>query len=258
MAIVKKRTGIGPHHVVDAAKKWRQQPGYGGFGSSRHYDVVIEGEHFPPKAIVAIANELAGGRRMRPAEFPGAWDGKWHRELKRLGFTIVPRGLVPPDPDEAGPSALAAEDIKAVLAEHTTDATARETLVMARLGQGKYRKGVLELWGGTCAVTACTVTQAIRASHAKPWCDSTDDERLNPNNGLPLVANLDALFDSGLISFDRNGEMLVSPALHEGSRLLDNTPRRLRKTPTAEQAAFLEYHGEEVFQHCSLEDVGLF
>src|ERR1700688_2426247 len=51
----------------------------------------------------------------------------------------------------------------------------------------------------------------------RDWCNSTDDERLNPNNGLPLVANLDALFDSGLISFDRNGEMLVSPALHEGS-----------------------------------------
>src|SRR5579864_5223018 len=81
MVIQSKRGGIKAHHVLKAAQKWREQTGYGGFRPSRHYDVIIQGEHFPPKAIVAIANELAGGGKMRPADFPGAWDGKWHREL---------------------------------------------------------------------------------------------------------------------------------------------------------------------------------
>jgi hypothetical protein len=241
--------------VLKAAQKWREHDGYGGFRASRHYDVVIEGEHFPPKAIVAIANELSGGRKMRPSDFPGAWDGKWHRELKRLGFAIVPKGLVPSDPEEAGPVALAAEDIKDVIAGHPDDATTRETLVMARLGQGRYRKELLALWGGSCAVTGCGITQVIRASHAKPWCDSTDEERLNPNNGLPLVANLDALFDCGLITFEEDGTMRVSPALDEQAGLLDGMPNRLRHRPTKEQAKFLHYHAEEVFEHYAIDDL---
>jgi hypothetical protein len=255
MAIQHKQAGIRAHHVLKAAQKWREQNGYGGFRPSRHYDVIIEGEHFPPKAIVAIANELSGGPKMRQADFPGAWDGKWHRELKRLGFVIVPKGLVPADPEEAGPLALAAEDIREVLADHPGDATVRETLVMARLGQGKYRKELLALWGGSCAVTGCSVTQAIRASHAKPWRDSSDEERLNPNNGLPLVANLDALFDAGFITFDSDGMMLVSPALDEETGLLENVSRRLRLRPTKEQAEFLYFHAEEVFEHYSTDNL---
>lgn len=243
------------HHVFAAARKWREEPGYGGFKPSRHYDVVIEGEHYPPKAIVAIANELASGQQMRPSDFPGAWDGKWHRELKRLGFAIVPKGLVPPDPDEAGPSALAGEEIKELLEEHPGDATKRETLVLARLGQGKFRNELLALWGRQCAVTGCTVTQVIRASHARPWCDSTDEQRLNPNNGLPLVANLDALFDAGLIAFDGEGKMLVSPALDDEAGLLENVPRCLIKPPSKSQAEFLLYHEEEVFQKEFYEDL---
>lgn len=192
---------------------------------------------------------------MRPSDFPGAWDGKWHRELQRLGFSIVPKGLVRSDPEEAGTLALAAQDIKEVIAGHPDDVTMRETLVMARLGQGRYRKELLALWASSCAVTGCKVTQVIRASHAKPWCDSTDDERLNPNNGLPLVANLDALFDSGFIGFDGDGGMLVSPALDETAGLLNNIPRRLRQKPTNEQAEFLRYHVEEVFEHYSPDDL---
>ena len=34
--------------------------------------------------------------------------------------------------------------------------------------------------------------------------------RLNPANGILLAAHLDALFDSGLISFTDDGTMLVS------------------------------------------------
>lgn len=84
--------GIKRIHVIKAAEKWRRHPGYGGFRHSTHYDVVIKDERFPPKAIVAIANELAGERRLRPSDFAGAWDGKWHRELKRLGFEIHAKG----------------------------------------------------------------------------------------------------------------------------------------------------------------------
>lgn len=46
------------------------------------------------------------------------------------------------------------------------------------------------------------------ASHAKPWAECANDaERLDVFNGFLLVANLNALFDRFLISFDDTGRL---------------------------------------------------
>lgn len=89
-----------------------------------------------------------------------------------------------------------------------------ERLVRQRIGQQKFREAMLDYWGGACAVTGVAVPEVLRASHAKPWseCDS-DAERLDVFNGFLLVANLDALFDRFLISFDEGGRLLVSPRI---------------------------------------------
>jgi putative restriction endonuclease len=92
-----------------------------------------------------------------------------------------------------------------------------ERLVRQRVGQDRYRDALLNYWGGACAVTGVTVTEALRASHAKPWSECTDDaERLDAFNGFLLVANLDALFDRFLISFDDTGHLLTSTCLSQG------------------------------------------
>src|SRR5690606_68578 len=89
-----------------------------------------------------------------------------------------------------------------------------ERLVRQRVGQDRYRHALLAYWGGACAVTGVTVTEALRASHAKPWAECTDDaERLDAFNGFLLAANLDALFDRFLISFDDAGYLLISARL---------------------------------------------
>lgn len=91
-----------------------------------------------------------------------------------------------------------------------------ERLVRQRLGQERYRDALLTYWGGACAVTGVTVTEALRASHAKPWAECADDaERLDAFNGFLLVANLDALFDRFLISFDETGHLLTSARLSQ-------------------------------------------
>ncbi|MDP2367428.1 HNH endonuclease [Rhodoferax sp.] len=83
--------------------------------------------------------------------------------------------------------------------------------VRQRVGQQAYRQAMLDYWGGTCAVTGLALSQALRASHAKPWAEcSTDAERLDVYNGFLLSANLDALFDNFLISFTDDGALLVS------------------------------------------------
>lgn len=89
-----------------------------------------------------------------------------------------------------------------------------ERLVRQRLGQDKFRSAMLDYWGGACAVTGVAIPQVLRASHAKPWAECvTDAERLDVFNGFLLSANLDALFDRFLMSFDEQGLLVIAPAL---------------------------------------------
>ena len=89
-----------------------------------------------------------------------------------------------------------------------------ERLVRQRVGQNKFRDAMLDYWGGACAVTGVTISEVLRASHAKPWAECASDvERLDVFNGFLLSANLDALFDRFLISFDEIGRLIIAPAL---------------------------------------------
>jgi HNH endonuclease len=90
------------------------------------------------------------------------------------------------------------------------DQTTRQALIDARQGQGRFRADVGRRWGNVCAVTGCGISAVLRASHIKPWAICTDQERLNPANGLLLAAHIDALFDQGLVSFADDGAMLIS------------------------------------------------
>lgn len=130
--------------------------------------------------------------------------------------------------------------------------TTTRTLIAARVGQGKFRKDVLKLWEHRCAVTGSEVLDAIRASHIKPWNKSTNRERLDPQNGLPLVANLDALFDAGLITFDNSGTIRISPKLPKSEqKLFRLSGLRIRQKMGRRMLDYLRIHQMEVFGHTS-------
>ena len=84
------------------------------------------------------------------------------------------------------------------------------------------------------------------ASHIKPWRVATDLERLDPYNGLLLIPNLDKAFDSGLISFDDKGKILISNALSDPEKLGINTD--LKVSLHSENKEYLSYHRENVFR----------
>ena len=138
-------------------------------------------------------------------------------------------------------------DLKSVLAGRT-DTTTKEALAHARVGQGRFRNEVIKLWGSRCCVTGARIRDAIRASHIKPWRNSTDQDRLDPNNGLPLIATLDALFDAGLINFESDGKLLISRQVDAGERnRLGLTARKLERKPSGQTAKYLAYHRQHVF-----------
>lgn len=84
--------------------------------------------------------------------------------------------------------------------------------VKVRRGQEFFRDAVLNNFGGRCGVTQLAVRELLIASHILPW-GSYPGERLNVRNGLCLSRLHDAAFDRGLMSFDQNLRLVLSPRL---------------------------------------------
>ncbi|CAB5040499.1 MAG: HNH endonuclease [Actinobacteria bacterium] len=87
--------------------------------------------------------------------------------------------------------------------------TEKRQLVNARVGQGLFKNNV-RLNEHACRITGIEQLHHLRASHIKPWKDSTNEEKLHGCNGLMLAPHVDHLFDRGFISFADDGDLLVS------------------------------------------------
>lgn len=129
------------------------------------------------------------------------------------------------------------------------DTTVAYRRTKQRIGQALLRRTLIDVWGGRCAVTGLSVLPLLRASHIKPWAESSDGERLNAQNALLLTPNLDAAFDGGFISFDAEGGMVVSSALGvDGRALFGLQYGPLRIPPSEEQQQFLAWHQRHRFR----------
>lgn len=91
--------------------------------------------------------------------------------------------------------------------------TEREAIVRARRGQGIFKDRVL-LIEKQCRITGVTNPVHLVASHCKPWRDSSNDERLDGENGLLLTPSIDHLFDRGFIGFEDSGDLIISRVAH--------------------------------------------
>ena len=93
------------------------------------------------------------------------------------------------------------------------------------------------------------MTQHLRASHIKPWRDSTPYEKLDGNNGLLLSPHIDHLFDRGYISFKTNGSLLVSPQISiDILEAWNIDPVLTVDVFSPEQSVYLQYHNDNVFK----------
>ena len=95
-------------------------------------------------------------------------------------------------------------------ADTTLDQTTKQAIIQARRGQGTFRRRVKQV-EPCCRVTGLEDGRLLIASHMKPWrvC-KTSEERLDGSNGLLLAPHIDQLFDKGLITFERNGRLILS------------------------------------------------
>lgn len=127
--------------------------------------------------------------------------------------------------------------------------TEKQALIKARRGQGLFRQNVGRI-EHFCRVTRVDRPEHLIASHIKPWRESDNRERLFEGNGLLLTPTIDHLFDRGFISFEADGELLVSPVAHKGSlnKMGIITDHVVKVGGFVEsQREFLEFHRARVF-----------
>jgi putative restriction endonuclease len=143
------------------------------------------------------------------------------------------------------PNALIGPFEKALSEVSTTE---REATVRQRVGQNLFREGLLALWGSRCAITGLDAPELLRASHAKPWADSSDIERLDVFNGLLLAAHWDAAFDSGLITISTSGKVVPSAALSDATIEILRLSADLCIRLQPQHEPYLVWHRERVFK----------
>lgn len=139
--------------------------------------------------------------------------------------------------------------VKDIEASASVEPTEKEALILARRGQGLFRRRVAEI-ESRCRVTGVDRAEHLRASHCKPWRDSSNDERLDGDNGLLLTPSIDHLFDRGFVSFADDGRLLVSPVAHRPSlqRMGVDVEKEVNVGRfRSQQERFLEFHRDAVF-----------
>ena len=138
-------------------------------------------------------------------------------------------------------------EIKAVENDNTIKMTEKDSIVKSRIGQGIFRKGLIEYWHG-CAISQCPLTWMLIASHIKPWRNADNQERLDAYNGLLLLPNYDKLFDLGYISFNSKGKIMYSRLLDKFDRETIGLTNNLHLVKLEEQhLKYLKYHNDNCF-----------
>lgn len=127
--------------------------------------------------------------------------------------------------------------------------TESEAKMKIRIGQQKFRKNLMPLWKNKCPICGIGMEAILRASHAKPWKDSSDEERLNPYNGILLCCNHDALYDKGLISFDGQGRLHISKQIPEEEYMIYWLVEDLKIPVHPDNKAYFKWHKKNVFKN---------
>ncbi|MGY0574198.1 HNH endonuclease [Bradyrhizobium sp. RDM12] len=77
-----------------------------------------------------------------------------------------------------------------------------ERIAKHRPEQVRFRSELFSIYNGACAVTGCTIPEALQAAHL----ETLDGKDINdPCNGILLRADIHELFDAGLLSLSRDG-----------------------------------------------------
>lgn len=119
--------------------------------------------------------------------------------------------------------------------------------VKVRINQTKFRTQLLEKYQ-KCCLCGIDEPKLLIASHIKPWANSQDVEKLDFFNGLLFCPHHDKLFDLGLIGFDEQGRILISPKLKPHNQILLNLHNEMKIHVDEKHQHYLDFHRQNIFQ----------
>lgn len=144
--------------------------------------------------------------------------------------------------------AVIQEEEKEIKEDTAIKEAEKEQLIKARIGQGKYREDLLKETP-FCLITGVSDERILVASHIKPWAVADIKEKIDPKNGFILTPTFDKLFDRGFISFEDDGELIVSHWLSPmNQKRLGLQPGKKYKFDCAGRNDYLKYHKENIFK----------
>lgn len=124
----------------------------------------------------------------------------------------------------------------------------KEALIKVRINQGVFRDKLLKKYSKCCLCGVCNSTFLI-ASHIKPWAESNSIEKLDIENGLLMCPNHDKLFDGGWITFNDEGNIIISSALQQNDKMFMNVKEGMNIELSQKNRKYIEYHRENIYKH---------
>lgn len=129
----------------------------------------------------------------------------------------------------------------------------REAVVKIRFGQGAFRSSLLDIAGEICWMSGIEGKEFLIASHIQPWAhsDKNPEARGRTNNGLLLSSLWDAAFDSGLVTFDEEWRVVMSPKLSDSAKKhlgLEQEMFLPEKFRNFSRSQYMAYHRMVIFK----------
>jgi len=167
--------------------------------------------------------------------------------IHRVGDAVAER-LIALAADAEPMSASMAEAMAEAISISDLADELKNDLIEARLGLGRFGDAVLAQWDHACCGTGTAVDGLIHVSPIKPWVRASNDERLDPENGLLMVATWNLAFNSGLITFEDDGAIVLSADLPpDEARKAGIDPEFRLAVKGDRQRTYLAWHRTNVF-----------
>lgn len=119
--------------------------------------------------------------------------------------------------------------------------------VKIRTDQSKFREELLYIHK-KCQICGIRNKNLLVASHVKRYCESNESEIYDPYNGFILCKSHDGLYDSGLITFTDEGNIIISDELDYDDREILNINENIKIDLEEESLKYLKWHRENWFK----------
>ena len=122
-----------------------------------------------------------------------------------------------------------------------------------REGQEKYRQSILSRYP-FCVVTKVTDPDLLIACHIKDHHKCEPHEKYDQWNGFSMTPTIHTLFDIGYLSFNEQGEMMLSDFFRNMDRKRLHLDGIIRIEINPKSLPYLRWHNENVFRKINIPE----